>query len=66
MPYGIQDFKLAVLSDEFTDEEIEQILHETEVKTENEIREVVSILREHCPELYEKIESDFPLFARRL
>lgn len=65
-PHTVGDLRLAALSDdEFSDEEVEQILHETEVRTESDISEVVGILKEYRPSLYERIESEFPLFARR-
>ena len=56
----LERFKLAVLSiDDFKDEEIEDMFLGFEVVSEDEILEIVGIVREHRPSLIEKITQTF-------
>lgn len=45
----LENFKLAVLSGEFTDEEIKKLFLDVEIPGEADIREVVGVLERHRP-----------------
>lgn len=52
-------FKLLVLSDEVSDEKIEEIFPDVEIACESDIREALGIIRENRPELFAKMNGKF-------
>ncbi len=57
MEYAVLEFKLMVISDNFSDQEVEEAFLDTVIETETDIIEVLGILSRERPELYEKIKS---------
>ena len=56
---SIADFKLAVLSLEFSDREIEQLFLKIKIKSERVIEELVEILGVHRPQLLKRLTSKY-------
>lgn len=55
MKFTVTEFKLAVLSEKFSDEEIYKMFLNTVIEQEEDILEIVAFLECHLPEVLRKI-----------
>ena len=56
----LDGLKLAILSlDSFSDEEVKSIFLNFTITHENEISEIIGVMREHRPQLYEALSKYF-------
>lgn len=56
----VQKFKLAVLSlDDFSDKTVEWLFFNTEVKNEDDIREIIGVLSAHRPQILKRIREKY-------
>jgi len=63
MTVTIKEFKLAVISGNFSDAQVTKLLPIVTIKTRKDISKLLGVLRKNRPEIYQKLEQ--AILARR-
>ena len=53
---NIKEFKLLVISPEFTDTEVKKVFESLEISSEDEIKEAIGILRKYRPRVADQLK----------